>query len=70
MFREEPVDDEFAQFLGQRVISRQEAYKRVWQYIKENQLQKGSDRRLIYCDDTLLKLLKPEVNPYVEYFFL
>ncbi|KAJ3293910.1 hypothetical protein HDU79_011752 [Rhizoclosmatium sp. JEL0117] len=39
-------------------IPRHEAVKKIWEYIKGNNLQDPSDKRFILCDETLQKVLK------------
>lgn len=42
-----------ATFLDETVLPRTEVVKRMWNYIKENNLQNENDRREILCDDKL-----------------
>lgn len=69
------VSENLAHLLGAQVISRANgmytsiticynvfsiAYRKVWQYIKANNLQKDStNKKKIYCDDLLMRALKP-----------
>ena len=41
-------------------LSRPQAVKRVWQYIRENNLQDPSDRRQILCDDPMRAVFKQD----------
>jgi upstream activation factor subunit UAF30 len=47
-----------AEFVSCDVLPRTEVAKRVWAYIKANDLQNPKDRREILCDATLEKVLK------------
>ncbi|KAK9071161.1 hypothetical protein SSX86_009729 [Deinandra increscens subsp. villosa] len=53
-----PISDELAQFFGtgEKELSRSEVVKRMWEYIKQNDLQDPSDKRQILCDDKLKEL--------------
>ncbi|XP_076887208.1 uncharacterized protein LOC143537296 isoform X2 [Bidens hawaiensis] len=55
-----PISDELAQFFGtgEHELSRSEVVKRIWDYIKQNDLQDPSDKRRILCDDKLKELFK------------
>ncbi|KMT00560.1 hypothetical protein BVRB_9g218590 isoform A [Beta vulgaris subsp. vulgaris] len=52
------LSDAFAKFLGtgETTIVRSDAVKRIWDYIKQNQLQDPSDKRRILCDEKLKEL--------------
>src|ERR1700722_13724880 len=39
-------------------MSRLEVVKRLWAYIKENELQDPNDKRYIVCDDRLMTIFK------------
>ncbi|KAJ5280592.1 hypothetical protein N7478_005964 [Penicillium angulare] len=41
-------------------LSRPQTVKRVWQYIRENELQDPSDRRQIRCDDAMRAVFKQD----------
>lgn len=45
----EPLRD----FLGEAELARTQVVKKVWDYIKENELQNPEDRREILCDDRM-----------------
>jgi chromatin remodeling complex protein RSC6 len=49
---------ELADFVGCDVLPRTEVVKRMWAYIKANDLQNPKDRREILCDEKLQNLLK------------
>uniref|UniRef100_A0A061RXD4 Upstream activation factor subunit UAF30 n=1 Tax=Tetraselmis sp. GSL018 TaxID=582737 RepID=A0A061RXD4_9CHLO len=47
------LSPELAEFAGTESMSRPEAVKMVWAYIKENELQDPSNKRNVLCDDRL-----------------
>ncbi|KAI3716071.1 hypothetical protein L6452_23133 [Arctium lappa] len=55
-----PISEALVQFFGtgENELSRAEVIKRMWEYIKRNDLQDPSDKRRILCDDKLRKLFK------------
>ena len=44
--------------LGESHLSRPEVIKRIWRYIKANNLQDPMDRRFILCDEKLYNIFK------------
>ncbi|KAM3342738.1 upstream activation factor subunit spp27 isoform X1 [Capsicum galapagoense] len=50
------LSPELQKFTGEAELARTEVVKRMWQYIRENNLQNPSNRRNINCDDTLREL--------------
>jgi upstream activation factor subunit UAF30 len=52
------LSEELGSFLGSYVMPRTEVTKRIWAYIKENNLQNPNDKREILCDVALEKVLK------------
>ncbi|KAA8531742.1 hypothetical protein F0562_006541 [Nyssa sinensis] len=50
-----PLSDALVEFLGtgESALSRAGAVKRIWEYIKQNNLQDPSDKRRIICDEKL-----------------
>ncbi|KAL3651116.1 hypothetical protein CASFOL_007519 [Castilleja foliolosa] len=50
------LSPELTKFTGVSQLARTEVVKRLWCYIKENNLQDPSNRRNILCDDTLRNL--------------
>ncbi|XP_020595712.1 upstream activation factor subunit UAF30-like [Phalaenopsis equestris] len=48
-----PVSAAMRKFIGQPEISRAEAVKKVWDYIKLHQLQNPSNKKEIICDEKL-----------------
>jgi upstream activation factor subunit UAF30 len=51
------VSEELGDFLGVDSISRQELMKKVWAYIKKNDLQDEDNRRVIIPDASLAEIL-------------
>ncbi|KAJ5887611.1 hypothetical protein N7495_007652, partial [Penicillium taxi] len=45
---------------GQVTLSRPQTVKKVWEYIRENELQDPSDRRQIRCDDPMRAVFKQD----------
>jgi chromatin remodeling complex protein RSC6 len=50
-------DADLAAIAGRGPMSRYELGKRVWDYIRENNLQDSADRKIINADDRLAKIL-------------
>ncbi|XP_058777949.1 upstream activation factor subunit UAF30-like [Vicia villosa] len=50
------LSDALAKFLGESELSRSDVIKRMWDYIKGNNLQDPSDKRQIICDEKLKEL--------------
>nr|XP_043612992.1 upstream activation factor subunit UAF30-like [Erigeron canadensis] len=48
-----PVSPSLAEFFGAPEVSRTDAMKKVWVYIKENNLQNPSNKKEILCDAKL-----------------
>ncbi|XP_004512323.1 upstream activation factor subunit UAF30 [Cicer arietinum] len=48
-----PVSSELGNFLGSPEVSRTDAVKRVWEYIKLQNLQNPSNKKEIFCDEKL-----------------
>ncbi|CDP02467.1 unnamed protein product [Coffea canephora] len=53
-----PLSDALVKFLGtgESALPRSDVVKRIWDYIKQNNLQDPSDRRRILCDEKLKEL--------------
>ncbi|KAJ5924300.1 DEK C-terminal [Penicillium verhagenii] len=49
-----------AALLGEPTLSRPQTVKKVWQYIREKELQDPSDRRQIRCDDAMRAVFKQD----------
>ena len=60
------LSDELKDFLGQQQATRPDALKKVWEYIKENDLQNPKDKREIIPDAKLEKILgqKEPINMF------
>ncbi|KAL1535881.1 protein TRI1-like [Salvia divinorum] len=58
IMKAKPISLALQDFVGETEISRVEAVKKVWAYIKLNNLQNPVDRREIFCDDKLKKLFE------------
>jgi len=68
-----PITKELATFLGVdpgTEMARTEVNRKVDQYIKENNLQKSDDKRVIIPDKTLRKLLNLSKSDKLTYFNL
>ncbi|GAV85623.1 SWIB domain-containing protein/RVT_2 domain-containing protein/DEK_C domain-containing protein [Cephalotus follicularis] len=52
------LSDALTKFLGtgENTLSRNDVVKKIWEYIKQNDLQDPSDKRRILCDDKLKEL--------------
>ncbi|KAD4384962.1 hypothetical protein E3N88_25130 [Mikania micrantha] len=48
-----PVSPALGEFLGLSEVSRTDAVKKVWEYIKHNNLQNPSNKKEILCDAKL-----------------
>ncbi|HSH46559.1 MAG TPA: SWIB/MDM2 domain-containing protein [Longimicrobiales bacterium] len=46
-------DSELGRIVGNAPLTRSEITKKVWDYVKKNNLQDSSNRRMINADDTL-----------------
>ncbi len=49
---------ELSEFMGERVVPRTSVTKKLWEYIKEKNLQNPANKREILCDAVLEKVLK------------
>lgn len=49
---------ELAEIVGSKPVSRPEATKKLWEYIKKNKLQNPKNKREIMADAKLEKVLK------------
>lgn len=52
------LSEDLAAFIGSKTASRTEVTKRVWEYIKAQNLQNPANKREILCDTVLEKLMK------------
>uniref|UniRef100_A0A0C9RP58 TSA: Wollemia nobilis Ref_Wollemi_Transcript_6318_1019 transcribed RNA sequence n=1 Tax=Wollemia nobilis TaxID=56998 RepID=A0A0C9RP58_9CONI len=57
-----PVSPEMESFCGASEISRGSAVKKIWEYIKENNLQNPSNKKEIICDEKLKTLFDGRVT--------
>ncbi|KAI7746318.1 hypothetical protein M8C21_014134 [Ambrosia artemisiifolia] len=57
-----PLSEALVKFLGtgEHALARSDVVKRIWDYIKQNNLQDPSDKRIILCDDKLKELFDVE----------
>ncbi|KAL4180233.1 hypothetical protein AMTRI_Chr13g91110 [Amborella trichopoda] len=55
-----PLSDALIKFIGtgENALPRSEVIKRIWNHIKQNELQDPSDKRRIICDKKLKELLE------------
>ncbi|CAF2032122.1 hypothetical protein Bca4012_080890 [Brassica carinata] len=51
-----PVTPEMQDVVGESVIPRTQALKRIWAYIKEHDLQDPQNKKVIICDEKLKKI--------------
>ncbi|KAF3787324.1 Upstream activation factor subunit [Nymphaea thermarum] len=58
IFKVVPISPAMRRFLGVQESSRTDAVKRIWQYIKENNLQNPSNKREIRCDEKLKSIFE------------
>ncbi|KAJ3706016.1 hypothetical protein LUZ61_009721 [Rhynchospora tenuis] len=61
-----PISPELQSFVGAPEISRTQALKVIWAYIKEHNLQDPNDKKTIVCDDRLKKLFGKERVGFLE----
>ncbi|KAG1347931.1 upstream activation factor subunit spp27 [Cocos nucifera] len=55
-----PLSDDLVKFIGtgENTLSRSDVVKRMWEYIKQNNLQDPADKRNVICDEKLKELFK------------
>lgn len=46
-------DDKLSKVVGSQPMTRSEITKKVWDYVKKNNLQDSQNRRMINADDTM-----------------
>ncbi|KAK9087688.1 hypothetical protein Syun_030082 [Stephania yunnanensis] len=51
-----PVSPALRKFVGLPEVSRADAVKKIWDYIKRNNLQNPANKKEIYCDEKLKAL--------------
>ncbi|KAI2737582.1 hypothetical protein DTO012A1_7593 [Penicillium roqueforti] len=54
------LSEPLSALLGEPTLSRPQTVKKVWQYIRENELQDPSDRRQILCDNAMRAVFKQD----------
>ncbi|KAJ5473828.1 hypothetical protein N7475_003394 [Penicillium sp. IBT 31633x] len=54
------LSEPLSALLGEVTLSRPQTVKRVWQYIREHELQDPSDRRQIRCDEAMRAVFKQD----------
>ena len=58
-------DSALSQVVGSKPLPRTELTKKLWAYIKKNNLQDAKNRRMIKSDDNLRPIFgKPQVNMF------
>lgn len=55
---------ELAEILGAQFLTRTAVMQRLWQYIKDNELQSNEDRRIIICDERLKPILGQQASMF------
>ncbi|KAF9611420.1 hypothetical protein IFM89_032089 [Coptis chinensis] len=55
-----PLSDALAKFIGtgESILPRSTVVKRIWDYIKANDLQDPNDKKMVLCDDKLKELFE------------
>ncbi|WOK92332.1 hypothetical protein Cni_G01023 [Canna indica] len=61
-----PVSPELQAVVGEAEIPRTQALKKIWAYIKENNLQDPDNKRVIVCDDKLKNIFGRERVGFLE----
>ncbi|KAF2740433.1 SWIB-domain-containing protein [Polyplosphaeria fusca] len=49
-----------AELLGETILSRPQTVKKIWEYVKERDLQDPADKRQIRCDDSMRRVFKQD----------
>lgn len=49
-----------SELLGETQLSRPQTVKKIWQYVKERDLQDPADKRQIRCDDAMRAVFKQD----------
>ncbi|KAF5184160.1 SWIB/MDM2 domain superfamily protein [Thalictrum thalictroides] len=57
-----PVSPALSKFLGVSEVSRSDATKKIWEHIKDNNLQTPEDKRIIVCDAKLKTIFDEHVE--------
>lgn len=56
IMRPRPVSPEMQALVGESEIPRTQVLKKIWAYIKENNLQDPENKKVIICDEKLQKI--------------
>lgn len=67
--REMVLSSDLQNVISELTCSRPQVVKRLWAYIKDNNLQNPTDKRQIICDDKLQQLFKKSMFSTLGYFF-
>ncbi|KAJ7529260.1 hypothetical protein O6H91_15G040500 [Diphasiastrum complanatum] len=62
LFRSYTLSPELQALVGEEELSRVEVSKRLWDYIKKNNLQDPDDKRNIFCNEVLRSLFGTDVT--------
>ena len=55
--KEVKLSEELAEIVRGNVMPRSEVVKRLWAYIKKNNLQDSANKRFIICDEKMSKVI-------------
>ncbi|XP_042413182.1 upstream activation factor subunit spp27-like isoform X2 [Zingiber officinale] len=61
-----PVSPQLQAVVGEVEIPRTQALKKIWAYIKENNLQDPDDKRIILCDEKLQNIFGKDRVGFLE----
>ncbi|XP_074581351.1 upstream activation factor subunit UAF30-like [Curcuma longa] len=61
-----PVSPQLQAVVGEVEIPRTQALKKIWAYIKENNLQDPDDKRIIVCDEKLQNIFGKDRVGFLE----
>lgn len=54
------LSEPLSALLGETQLSRPQTVKKIWEYVKSNELQDPSDKRQIVCDDAMRAVFKTD----------
>lgn len=54
------LSEPLSALLGETQLSRPQTVKKIWEYVKSNDLQDPSDKRQIVCDDAMRAVFKTD----------
>ncbi|KAJ3669828.1 hypothetical protein LUZ60_010152 [Juncus effusus] len=66
IMKPKPISPELQAICGVPEIARTQALKLIWAHIKEHQLQDPQDKKVIVCDEKLLKIFGKERVGFLE----